>query len=149
MIQSMLDGDYWKLKSPSRERAAIALKKPDPLPDFFFTPKKTSKPRKPLSEEQKKRAKEKRDAKRSLENLKITEEHKRNEEKQRRKFEGCIIFDYILLGGKLVAKNEEILEKSKVVAILNVTSSVQNYFEKKKISLSTNGSMYRIVVTKK
>jgi len=128
MIESMLDGHYWKIKTASEKRASRAFKKPVPLPALFFQKRKTY-PRKPLSEEQKKRAKEKRDSARSLENLKIIEEHKRNEEKQRRKFEGCKVLDHILLGGKLVAKNEERLEKSKVVAILNVTSSVQNYFE--------------------
>jgi len=128
MVESMLDGDYWKIKTACEKRASRAFKKPVPLPALFFQKRKTY-PRKPLSEEQKKRAKEKRDSARSLENLKIIEEHKRNEEKQRRKFEGCKVLDHILLGGKLVAKNEERLEKSKVVAILNVTSSVQNYFE--------------------
>jgi len=50
----------------------------------------------------------------------------------RRKFEGCVVLDHVLLGGKLVARNEKLLEESKVVAVLNITSSVQNYFEDKK-----------------
>jgi len=129
MCDSLLDGSYWSKVSPRRSRSVFAKKQPLVFPVDLFPKRRKSKPSQPLTAEQKLLAKEKRDLKRKLEKSKIEEEHKRNEEKQKRKFEGIILFDKILLGGKLVAKNDDLLRESDVVAVLNVTSSVQNYFE--------------------
>jgi len=39
------------------------------------------------------------------------------------------LFDSILLGGRLVAKNDEVLENTQISVVVNVTNSVKNYFE--------------------
>jgi len=80
--ESLLDGSYWSISTTKRERSNFKAKKQIVTETTIPKRKKYSKPSKPLTEEQKKATKEKRDLARSLVRENIENEHKRNEEKK-------------------------------------------------------------------
>jgi len=132
LVECILDGAYWNIpKGDSRSRHTRAIQKVFTYDENHMKLKTPTGKSKPMTPEQKEKAKKRSDQQRVIHRERVTVEHTRNVKKQKKINEGVSAFKGILVGSSKVAKNYDLLRENDIKCIVNVTSSVKNYFEDK------------------